>query len=60
MMDATFARFPGFREMLTGFVPLGRMGAAGEVAAAIGWLCSDAASFVTGEGLSVEGGLLAR
>jgi NAD(P)-dependent dehydrogenase (short-subunit alcohol dehydrogenase family) len=60
MMDETFARFPGFREALTGFVPMGRMGAAGEVAAAIVWLCSDAASFVTGEALTVEGGLLAR
>jgi NAD(P)-dependent dehydrogenase (short-subunit alcohol dehydrogenase family) len=60
MMDETFARFPGFKEMLTGFVPTGRMGAAGEVAAAIAWLCSDAASFVTGEALTVEGGLLAR
>ena len=27
MMDDTFARFPGFRELLTGFVPMGRMGA---------------------------------
>ena len=60
MMDETFERFPGFREMLTGFVPMGRMGSAAEVAAAIAWLCSDAASFVTGEGLTIEGGLLAR
>jgi NAD(P)-dependent dehydrogenase (short-subunit alcohol dehydrogenase family) len=60
MMDETFARFPGFRERLTGFVPMGRMGAAGEVAAAIAWLLSDAASFVTGEAVTVEGGLLAR
>jgi NAD(P)-dependent dehydrogenase (short-subunit alcohol dehydrogenase family) len=60
MMDETFERFPGFREMLTGFVPMGRMGSPAEVAAAIAWLCSDAASFITGEGLTIEGGLLAR
>jgi NAD(P)-dependent dehydrogenase (short-subunit alcohol dehydrogenase family) len=60
MMDETFERFPGFREMLTGFVPMGRMGSPAEVATAIAWLCSDAASFVTGEGLTIEGGLLAR
>jgi NAD(P)-dependent dehydrogenase (short-subunit alcohol dehydrogenase family) len=60
MMDETFARFPGFRDALTGFVPMGRMGAAPEVAAAIAWLLSDAASFVTGEALTVEGGLVSR
>jgi NAD(P)-dependent dehydrogenase (short-subunit alcohol dehydrogenase family) len=60
MMDETFERFPGFREMLIGFVPMGRMGRPGEVAHAIAWLCSDGSSFVTGEGLSIEGGLLSR
>ncbi len=60
MMDQTFERFPGFRESLIGFVPLGRLGLPAEVASAIVWLSSDAASFVTGEALAVEGGLLAR
>jgi NAD(P)-dependent dehydrogenase (short-subunit alcohol dehydrogenase family) len=60
MMDATFERFPGFRETLTAYVPMGRMGGAEEVAGAIAWLSCDAASFVTGEALTVEGGLLAR
>jgi NAD(P)-dependent dehydrogenase (short-subunit alcohol dehydrogenase family) len=60
MIDETFERFPDFREALTGFVPLGRMGRPDEVAAPIAWLLSDAASFVNGEALAVEGGLLAR
>ncbi len=60
MMDETFERFPGFREALLGFVPMGRMGRPEEVASAIAWLCSDAASFITGESLAIEGGLLAR
>jgi NAD(P)-dependent dehydrogenase (short-subunit alcohol dehydrogenase family) len=60
MMDETFERFAGFREMLTAFVPMGRMGSPAEVAGAIAWLSSPAASFVTGEALTVEGGLLAR
>jgi NAD(P)-dependent dehydrogenase (short-subunit alcohol dehydrogenase family) len=60
MMDETFERFPGFRESLLGFVPMGRMGRPAEVATAIAWLNSDAASFITGECLAIEGGLLAR
>ena len=38
----------------------GPHGRPAEVAGAIAWLSSDAASFVTGEALTVEGGLLAR
>ncbi len=37
-------------------VPLGRGGQPGEVAAAVVWLCSDAASYVTGTILDVSGG----
>lgn len=36
--------------------PLGRMGAPAEVAAAVVWLCSPAASFVTGTETVVDGG----
>jgi len=39
--------------------PMGRLGTATEVAEAIVWLCSDAASFVTGHALAVDGGVLA-
>jgi NAD(P)-dependent dehydrogenase (short-subunit alcohol dehydrogenase family) len=60
MMDETFERFPGFREALIGLVPMGRMGRPEEVATAIAWLSSDAASFVTGEAIAIEGGLLSR
>jgi NAD(P)-dependent dehydrogenase (short-subunit alcohol dehydrogenase family) len=40
--------------------PMGRIGTPEEVAEAVVWLCSDAASFVTGHGLVVDGGFLAR
>jgi len=40
--------------------PMERLGSPREVAEAILWLCSDAASFVTGEALAVDGGFLAR
>jgi NAD(P)-dependent dehydrogenase (short-subunit alcohol dehydrogenase family) len=39
--------------------PIGRIGEPEEVAEAIVWLCSDAASFVTGHALEADGGVAA-
>jgi NAD(P)-dependent dehydrogenase (short-subunit alcohol dehydrogenase family) len=58
-------RTPAFDEVADGtdmlerqaaITPLGRLGTPAEVAAAVVWLCSDAASYVTGIALSVDGG----
>ncbi len=40
--------------------PVGRIGEPEEVARAAAWLCSDAASFITGAALPVDGGFVAR
>ncbi|MBV8770898.1 MAG: SDR family oxidoreductase [Deltaproteobacteria bacterium] len=40
--------------------PMGRMGRPEEIAAAVVWLCSDAASFVTGAVIAVDGGFVAQ
>jgi len=40
--------------------PMGRLGTPEEVAEAVVWLCSDAASFVTGHPLVLDGGLVVQ
>ena len=40
--------------------PMGRTGTPEEVAGAVIWLCSDAASFVTGHAMVMDGGLVAQ
>ncbi len=45
------------RELLAKQVPLGRLGGADEIAAAVAFLVSDAAAYITGETLHVNGGM---
>jgi NAD(P)-dependent dehydrogenase (short-subunit alcohol dehydrogenase family) len=40
--------------------PIGRLGRADEIAAAVLWLCSTAASLIVGVALPVDGGYTAR
>jgi NAD(P)-dependent dehydrogenase (short-subunit alcohol dehydrogenase family) len=40
--------------------PVGRLGTPEEIAEAVVWLCSDAASFVTGHTMTVDGGFVAQ
>jgi NAD(P)-dependent dehydrogenase (short-subunit alcohol dehydrogenase family) len=47
-------------QMLNTFVPMKRMGRPEEIADAVLWLCSDAASYVTGQSISVDGGYVMR
>jgi 3-oxoacyl-[acyl-carrier protein] reductase len=47
-------------EALARSIPVGRLGAAGEVAAVVAFLASDEAGFVTGATFDVNGGLLMR
>ncbi|MFM9853365.1 MAG: SDR family NAD(P)-dependent oxidoreductase [Sphingomonadaceae bacterium] len=58
-MTAPLAANPEMRKILDGMTPMGRMGQAEEVAAAVLWLCSDQASFVTGHPLVIDGGATA-
>ena len=45
------------KNALTSGIPLGRLGAAQDVADAVAFLCSDRASYITGAVLNVNGGM---
>ena len=48
------------REYLTSLHPIGRTGQTREIAEVVLFLCSDAASFVVGESVKIDGGLTAQ
>jgi NAD(P)-dependent dehydrogenase (short-subunit alcohol dehydrogenase family) len=51
---------PGIEEQTVAMEPIGRMAAPEEVGEAVVWLCSEAASFVTGLPMAVDGGWVAQ
>jgi len=59
-MYERFAKDPGVKKAIGAMHPIGRIGRAEEVAHAVAWLCSDAASFVTGVVLPIDGGFTAQ
>src|ERR687894_997505 len=56
MMQRFNGGTPEGRERVISQEPIGRMGTPEEIAAAVVWLCSDAASFATGHAMVVDGG----
>jgi len=58
MLEPLLEAEPRMREMMRLMHPLRRIGKPEEIAAAVLWLCSDAASFVTGVAFPVDGGIV--
>jgi NAD(P)-dependent dehydrogenase (short-subunit alcohol dehydrogenase family) len=56
MMDRFTGGTDDGRARLIAQEPIGRMGTAEEIAAAVVWLCSDAAGFVVGHAMVIDGG----
>ena len=60
MVEGLMTANPALREKLVQKAPLGRLGAVAEAAWPIVFLLTDAASFITGQTIVVDGGRLAQ
>ena len=59
MVDRQSETHPDAAARLAAAAPMGRLGTPEEVAAAVLWLCSDEAAFITGQALTIDGGIVA-
>ena len=60
MVERVSGHRPDVLEKMIAAEPMGRSGTPQEIADAVVWLCSDAASFVTGHAMTVDGGVVAQ
>ena len=59
MLESIMEENPRMEPAMIAAVPMRRLGAPEEIAEAVVWLCSGRASYVTGQGLVVDGGFTA-
>lgn len=59
MVEEMLQERPGLEQRLEARMPVGRFGTPEEIASSILYLCSDAASFITGHAMLLDGGLTA-
>ena len=57
MLDTAVLAQPGMDEKLLKYVPMGRFGTVSEIAEAVTWLASDKTAFMTGQTITLDGGL---
>jgi NAD(P)-dependent dehydrogenase (short-subunit alcohol dehydrogenase family) len=60
MVRRVFGNNPQFAEAAAAVEPVGRLAQPAEIGEAVVWLCSEAASFVTGLPMAVDGGMVAQ
>ena len=60
LVEGVFTRHPERKAQIVADHPIGRLGVPEEISEAAVWLCSDAASFVNGTALTVDGGYVAH
>lgn len=60
MVEKLMSADPEMKEYIINMQPMGRVGQPEEISQAVVWLCSDAASFITGHSLPIDGGLMAQ
>ena len=60
MVESVINTQPELTEGLLALEPIGRLGQPEEIAETVVWLCSDAASFVTGHAMASDGGYTAQ
>ena len=56
LRSAQESKFLPKAEILARMIPAGRLGTGGDIASVCGFLCSDAASYITGQVIAVNGG----
>jgi NAD(P)-dependent dehydrogenase (short-subunit alcohol dehydrogenase family) len=60
MIEKMIGGKPEVESAFVARVPMKRLGTPDEIAAAVVWLCSDSASFITGQSFPVDGGMVLR
>ena len=58
-LEGAMAADPELQVIFEQRIPMGRAGTPGEIAETAVWLCSDAATYITGQTIVVDGGLIA-
>ncbi len=59
-LTADTLAIPAWESSLKAMIPTGRIGRSEDVADVVLWLCSDAATYVNGHVVAVDGGILVR